>query len=131
MPLTESFIGFYNQKYGKKFSGVAPEARKFLLDYPWPGNVRELRNMVERIILLESGNVNPHHFAALLAEREAAALSGKDSSDGRLDYEETIKRVMQEALARAGGNVLEAARLLNMPTHKMRYRIKKYGLKSG
>jgi DNA-binding NtrC family response regulator len=52
MPLTEYFIGFYNQKYGKKFSGVAPETRKALLDYPWPGNVRELRNMVERIILL-------------------------------------------------------------------------------
>jgi DNA-binding NtrC family response regulator len=132
MPLTESFIGFYNQKYGKKFTGVAPEARTFLLDYPWPGNVRELRNMVERIILLESGDaILPHHFAALQTEREAAALSGKDSSEGRLDYEEAIKRVMQEAFTRAGGNVLEAARLLNMPAHKMRYRIKKYGLKSG
>jgi two-component system, NtrC family, response regulator AtoC len=132
MPLTEYFIGFYNQKYGKKFSRVAPETRKALLDYPWPGNVRELRNMVERIILLESGSIMlPHHFASLQTEREAAALSGKDSSEGRLDYEETIKRLMQEALTRTSGNVLEAARLLNMPAHKMRYRIKKYGIKSG
>jgi DNA-binding protein Fis len=26
------------------------------------------------------------------------------------------------------GNVSEAARLMNMPSHKLRYRIKKYGL---
>ena len=132
MPLIEHFIGFFNQKYGKKFSRVAPEARKALLDHPWPGNVRELRNMVERIILLESGNTMlPHHFASLQTEREAADLSGREDSEGRLDYEETIKRLMQEALTRTSGNVLEAARLLNMPAHKMRYRIKKYGLKIG
>jgi two-component system, NtrC family, response regulator AtoC len=132
MPLTEHFIGFFNQKYGKKFSEVAPETRKALLDYQWPGNVRELRNLVERIILLESGNtILTHHFASPQAEREAATLSGKDASEERLEYEETIKRLMQEALRKASGNVLEAARLLKMPAHKMRYRIKKYGLKNG
>jgi transcriptional regulator with GAF, ATPase, and Fis domain len=37
--------------------------------------------------------------------------------------------MLEEALKRSQGNVLEAARLLNMPPHKMRYRIKKYDLK--
>jgi two-component system, NtrC family, response regulator AtoC len=130
MPLTEYFIGFYNQKFGKKFTRVAPETRKALLGYSWPGNVRELRNLLERIILLESGNtLLPHHLDLLQTGRETTVSSRKDSSDGLLDYEEAIKRLMQEALGRTSGNVLEAARLLNMPAHKMRYRIKKYDLK--
>jgi DNA-binding NtrC family response regulator len=132
MPLTEYFIDSYNQKFGKNFNRIAPEARNALLDYPWPGNVRELRNILERIVLLESGStLVSHHLPFLQTEREARMFSGKDSLDGLLDYEETIKRLMQEALGRTSGNVLEAARLLNMPAHKMRYRIKKYGLKTG
>jgi DNA-binding NtrC family response regulator len=131
MPLTEYFIGFYNQKFGKKFHRVAPETRKALLTYPWPGNVRELRNVLERMILLENGStLLPHHLTFLQTETDAGGSSGKVSSAGLLGYEETIKTLMQEALGRSSGNVLEAARLLNMPAHKMRYRMKKYGLKS-
>jgi len=39
--------------------------------------------------------------------------------------------LIQETLEKTSGNVLEASRLLNMPAHKLRYRIKKYGLGSG
>jgi transcriptional regulator with PAS, ATPase and Fis domain len=132
MPLTEYFIDFYNEKFGKRFSRIAPETRKALLDYPWPGNVRELRNVLERIILLESGStLLPYHLRLLQTESQTAASSRKDTSDEVPGYEEAIKRLMQEALGKTRGNVLEAARLLNMPAHKMRYRIKKYGLKSG
>ena len=35
--------------------GVSAEAAEFLLRYSWPGNVRQLRNLVERIVLLETG----------------------------------------------------------------------------
>jgi transcriptional regulator with GAF, ATPase, and Fis domain len=52
---------------------------------------------------------------------------GSDFSE-ELDYAETIKGLIREALRRSRGNVLEAARLLKMPPHKMRYRIKKYNL---
>ena len=66
MPLAEYFISFYNQKYGKKFNTVSPEARKALREYSWPGNVRELRNTLERIILLESGDTIFRHQLSFL-----------------------------------------------------------------
>jgi DNA-binding NtrC family response regulator len=132
MPLTEYFITHYDQKYGKNFATVSLEARKALLDYSWPGNVRELRNALERIILLENGNtILPRHLPFLKPTQQAAPPSGPAPSAGALDYENTIKKLMQEALDKTGGNVLEAARLLGMPAHKMRYRIKKYDLKVG
>jgi two-component system, NtrC family, response regulator AtoC len=132
MPLTEHFIGLFNKKFGKRFNRIAPEMRKALLNYPWPGNVRELRNVLERIILLENGStLLPHHLAPLQTETGLESSSRKPAPMGLPDYEETIKRLIQEALEKSRGNVLEASRLLNMPPHKMRYRMKKYGLKGG
>lgn len=48
----------------KKFAGeggscglrLEPEAMRLLLDYPWPGNVRELENVIERAVILCSGD---------------------------------------------------------------------------
>jgi DNA-binding NtrC family response regulator len=37
------------------FLGVTPEAMRLLLNYSWPGNVRELRNVVESMLIVESG----------------------------------------------------------------------------
>ena len=36
---------------------IAPQVLDLLRRYPWPGNVRELRNMMERAVLLTSGDV--------------------------------------------------------------------------
>jgi DNA-binding NtrC family response regulator len=131
MPLTEYFVSHFNRKYGKEFTMVSPEARRVLLDYSWPGNVRELRNALERIILLESGNtIHPRHLPFPHPDEETIVPSEPDLAEGTLGYEDVVKRLVQEALDKTGGNVLEASRLLNMPAHKMRYRIKKYDLKT-
>jgi len=130
IPLTEYFLTLYNQKLGKTISKISSEAKKVFLEYHWPGNVRELRNTIERIVLLEDKNVLlPEHIPFYPSEREPTAGSRIDFSTGALDYTETIKSLLEEALKRSQGNVLEAARFLSMPPHKMRYRIKKYGLK--
>jgi len=132
IPLTEHFIASFNLKYGKQFSSIASEARKALQEYSWPGNVRELRNTLERIILLENGTtVLSQHLSFLTSQLEARAPLEINPSDSPLEYEETVKRLIQETLEKTSGNVLEASRLLNMPAHKLRYRIKKYGLGSG
>ncbi len=130
--LVENFMSEYNQKFGKKFSRISSEAKTLLSKYHWPGNVRELRNTVERIILLEDGNtLLPEHlpFVSKLNERRAVDIQ-LDLSGSNLDYEEITKSLISEAMKRTQGNVLEAARLMNMPAHKLRYRIKKFGLKN-
>jgi two-component system, NtrC family, response regulator AtoC len=129
IPLTEHFIGLFDQKYGKNFKRISPEARKALLEYAWPGNVRELRNMMERTVLLESGStIHPHHLVFFQPDREAVAPIAAECAEEVLDYEETINKLLLEALRRTGGNVLKASRLLNIPAHKIRYRMKKYKL---
>ena len=129
--LTEHFMTHYNHKLGKRFKKISPETKNSLLEYHWPGNVRELRNMVERIILLEDGDtLLPEHLTSIpTLEEEQCDGVGSGISSGSLDYEETTKALIEEALKRAGGNVVEAAQLLNIPVYKLRYRIKKFGLR--
>lgn len=131
LPLTGYYLEYYNRKFGKQITEISPEAGNFLLQYPWPGNVRELRNSIERIVLLESGNrLIPEHFYFLRSGLNSFSNSPENNSPGLTDYESVTKALILKALKASGGNVVEAARLLNLPTHKIMYRIKKYGLKA-
>jgi DNA-binding NtrC family response regulator len=130
LPITERYMAHYNNKFEKKFSKVAPEAERILLKYSWPGNVRELRNVLEKVILLEDEEtLRPEHISFLEAGSKDAA-NGEHANLNSMDYYVTMKRLIQDALKRSKGNVLEASRILNMPAHKVRYRIKTLGLQN-
>ena len=119
----------YNNKLGKRINNISTEVKKFMLQYPWPGNVRELRNVVERIILLEDGDrLLPEHIAFVSDLKEEKDGRVIDISGGSLDYEEATKALIKKALKKAMGNVVNAARLLNIPVHKLRYRINKLNI---
>jgi len=82
--------------------------------HPWPGNVRELENAVERAALMggvelegsprrdgsDASTAGPHSVDLDLPFREAKARLVEDFE----------RRYAKEALARAGGNVAQAAR---------------------
>ena len=131
IPLTEHFMTHYNHKFGKQFIKISPETKVLLLKYQWPGNVRELRNTIERAVLLEDADTFlPKHFAVshdLVEDKEYGFEL--DLSRGGIDYNEVIKTLIKEALKQTRGNVSKAAQHLKMPAHKLRYQIKKYGLR--
>jgi PAS domain S-box len=53
--LAEHFLEEFNRKYSYKKS-FSHDAMDILLSYSWPGNARELRNVVERLVIIASGN---------------------------------------------------------------------------
>src|SRR5438093_334129 len=55
--LARHFLREFARKFQKRFLDLAPEASERLLGYSWPGNVRELRNLIERVVLLEEGEI--------------------------------------------------------------------------
>ena len=55
--LTENFTRQLAEQNGWKPKSFSADAIERLEGYSWPGNVRELRNVVERILLLSSGDV--------------------------------------------------------------------------
>ena len=65
----------------RTISGLSPEVAKVLRRYEWRGNVRELRNVIERAMILEDGDViTTECLPANLTEKSVAANS-PDSSE--------------------------------------------------
>jgi two-component system, NtrC family, nitrogen regulation response regulator NtrX len=53
--LAQHFARQISAQNGWKEKAIVPEAMEDLRHYAWPGNVRELRNVVERLLLIASG----------------------------------------------------------------------------
>jgi DNA-binding NtrC family response regulator len=128
-----SFAETYKNKSIKSFS---PESEKMLVSYPWPGNVRELKNVVERLVVLESAEViHPHHLPRELLDRTSpGAKSGHGPGDRftlpetGISFDDLEKDLVKQALDMASHNRLRAAKLLNMTYDAFRYKLKKFEL---
>nr|WP_284694740.1 sigma-54 dependent transcriptional regulator [Geomonas sp. Red32] len=158
-PLVKYLIEALNAEYGRKVVSLSPATLACLAGYHWPGNVRELRNAIERLMMLEPGNVlppdqlpseikggrraHPPVGKAGAGEHRAAAEERKQTGGERADgdtirlpssgiaLDELEKLLIERALAMSEGNQTRAARLLKTSRDTLRYRMKKHGLGEG
>jgi len=141
LPLVELFLAAAQLRHGKSISGLSDMAANLLVAHSWPGNVRQLENVVERAVVLaeDGGEIGVDHL--LVPEQPGAADAGLDD-EGRVSLGATdidpieallhvdggIERVerllIEKALARTGGNVSAAARLLGLTRPQLDYRLK-------
>jgi NtrC-family two-component system response regulator AlgB len=54
--LAARMLAFFASHSGKHATSLSPEAQAALERHPWPGNLRELRNVIERAVILSSGD---------------------------------------------------------------------------
>jgi len=54
--LAAHFNNLYNRKY-KMDKKIAPGVIDIFMQYDWPGNVRELENLMERLVVITSGDI--------------------------------------------------------------------------
>jgi DNA-binding NtrC family response regulator len=101
---------------------LAPAAAELLAAHAWPGNIRELRNAAENLVVLHAGReVGAADLDARFRGAEpspspaAPALAGVPAaSTASLDREDNERRLLREALVRAGGNRTKAAELMGI-----------------
>ena len=55
--LVEYFVQRYATRAGKHIRLIDKKTLELLQSYPWPGNIRELQNVIERSVILSSGEV--------------------------------------------------------------------------
>jgi PAS domain S-box-containing protein len=55
--LVEYFVQRYSVKAGKEIRSIDKKTLDMLQSYDWPGNIRELQNVIERSVILSSGDV--------------------------------------------------------------------------
>ncbi len=130
--LAQHFLSKVCAKYGKNITRFSPPVIGILQSYSWPGNVRELENCIERAVLtatddcIRSYNLPP---AMQNSEFEDDPLRGVDAQtlDERLAAVE--RRILEDAIARHGGNHAAAGRELGVSPRMMSYRLSKVGLR--
>jgi transcriptional regulator with PAS, ATPase and Fis domain len=134
LPLVQFFVNDFNDKYGKHFRGVGPQAERLLLAHPWPGNVRELKNTIERVILLEDEEtIRARHLRFLGAPANNETPTITDAlriafPEQGIAFEEIERQIIQGAYERCQRNKSKTARFLKMPRHILIYRLKKLGI---
>ena len=125
-PLAEFFLSQFNKKYNfhKKFS---ESSLCVLNEYAWPGNIRELKNIVERAIIISSGDVIDPDVLPIGETRDirTAKNNRKPVTDLQKELQEIEAGYMEEAYEKYG-NVRDAAKSLGMNASTFVRKRKKY-----
>ena len=120
---------------------LSEKAMVQLVEYTWPGNVRELRNVVERMVIMISGEyVTAADICRIIGTTEQRGTIGLNGFDlARLPLEtapvgKSLREFteqaewayIQQTLRRCGGNVNDAAERLGIHRSVLYRKIKKY-----
>ena len=111
--LAEHFVLSSAHKLHRPSCDIDPQAQECLLKYGWPGNVRELQNAMEHAVVLSSGpTVLPEDLPECILEAAADRCLPQDGYHSAVQREK--RRLILEALQKAGGNCTEAGRILKL-----------------
>jgi transcriptional regulator with PAS, ATPase and Fis domain len=125
--LVEHFIDKHSRKSHRQVEGISKRALEVLMAYEWPGNVRELEHAIERIIILEDGDIIlPEQLPSFISQRQGEF---RVFSEEVYTLDELEKRYIQFILRRTKGKRQEAAHLLGINRKTLGSKISKYGLK--
>lgn len=128
IPLAETFLEKYNEKYGTQKS-FTDEAKLCLLEHEWPGNIRELDNTVHRLIIYSDGN----QIASGDVLREYNTIANEYGKQAKREkgFNETVNEFERDLIAAAlerYGSTYKAAEALKMSQSQLMRKKKKYDL---
>jgi len=139
--LASRFLARSSQESGKRIGRIEPDALDALVRFNWPGNVRQLQNEIERAVALAANGqsiARSHLWAAVAGSVEK--ISAADSAGASTSMDELAgqsqplakatadfqARYIANVLARTGGKVTQAARLLGISRVALHKRIKQH-----
>ncbi len=139
MLLAQAFLARFAGEEGRPLPRLGPEAWEALRQRQWRGNVRELQNVMRRAVVLGEGPLVPVHLLSedmlipettrpegTYAATSASVLSAPPSStsggtsppdilSARIEpFAVTERRIIEDAIAACGGNVVLAAAALDL-----------------
>jgi two-component system NtrC family response regulator len=132
--LVEHFLKKYaeERRAGVPLTGIDRDAERLFYEYSWPGNVRELENVIERVMILSTGDTItvadlPKNFRKNVHDN---LYLESIPADAKL-YETLVmieKAMIVRALKVCGSVQSRAAELLGIGKSGLNQKIKKYNL---
>lgn len=131
--LAEFFLKHFQKSMDAETQSFDPQALAVLQNYFWPGNLRELRNIVERLVVLH--RKQPVIFAEFLPDTLQLQQSRQDlPTSPYCSLEEAVsryeKKLVENALRRAGGVQTRAAEILGTTRRILKYRMEKLDIQA-
>jgi DNA-binding NtrC family response regulator len=135
--LAHHFIVKLGRELGVPPVDVAPEVLDCFAKHNWPGNVRELRNVIERALVLSSGErLSVRHlplelsgvslpFPPIFSPDDKKAVSSESSAS----LDAMTRRHIESVFAATGGNVTHTAERLGISRLALRKKLQSYGLR--
>ncbi|MFI5402461.1 MAG: sigma-54-dependent transcriptional regulator [Planctomycetota bacterium] len=120
--LVQHFIENFTKLAGKRVKGITPEALDRLANFDWPGNVRELENVLERAIVLATGD--------LITEAELPRLEAKKPPAEAIPFRvgqplaDLEREAIQRTLRAVAGDKDMAAKILGIGVATLYRRLK-------
>ena len=131
--LVAHFVDKLARENGVTPKTFTPEALDYMTGYEWPGNIRQLQNVVERCLVLVSGDtIRVDDLPPELRDEESQLKSAVDLLPVQLDLADTLERIeaalIRRALVRADFVQVKAAELLAISKSLLQYKLKKYNI---
>src|SRR4029077_440428 len=104
--LLEYFVKRYSSRAGKNIRAIDRKTLDLFQSYEWPGNIRELQNVIERSVIVSSGDVFSVDESWLSKEssQSASRVQAARTLGGELRGErEIIGAALAESRGRASG----------------------------
>lgn len=118
LPLAFYFLDKFNSKYHKNIKDFDTRSKRFLKENKWHGNIREMKGVIEKGVILSDGD---------FIKREDMSF-GTEVMESQSVVNVDEKSRIAEVLAKTGGNISKAAKLLNMSRPTLYSKISKYHL---
>ncbi|MCF2443485.1 sigma 54-interacting transcriptional regulator [Dyadobacter sp. CY345] len=128
--LAVHFLHKYARNNGKKISNISNKVMKELLAYNWPGNVRELEHLMERSVLMTTGDTIREMYLPKIGNVQTIIVDGINLKTHEQNERDHIIEVLNSCNGKiygAGG----AAEILNIKVGTLNSKIKKLGIKKG
>jgi len=128
--LVEYFVRRYGRRAGKNFTSIEKKTLDLLQKYDWPGNIRELQNVIERSVILNSGEVfgvDESWLSKQPAPQRPLVASPLPSKREPRSEREFIEAALAASRGRVGGRSGAAAKL-GVPPSTLDHRIRALGI---
>ncbi len=130
LEIADHMLAVFAREEGRNIEALDPDVRALFRRLPWPGNVRQLLNVLRNVVVLNEGRIVTTTMLPLeilhLSEENATVLPqqpvptltlpGDDPVAGMIGrpLAEIERFVIEETIAREGGSVTRAARVLDV-----------------
>jgi DNA-binding NtrC family response regulator len=125
--LIENYVNIYKEKLKRTITEIEPAFIKRVTEYNFPGNIRELKNLIERAVILTTGNTLKESSlpAELLSQKIDSTLS-RIPEYASLDELEKVH--ITKILEYTEGNKTKAAEILGIGLTTLYRKLQAYGI---